>query len=580
MKGSGRESMSQQVMKGLTNAFFGFFMLGVLIFTVISIRYQPPEPWLEPGQALTQLVLNSVKNATFQTDDSVLHTGEDFSLSAADNATVADVEGPAITDQMVAVVAEEAVPVVGGCKEERAINCSDAEVLAAIVSFNLHHFPDLNFYSYQTPVRGLDDNQCDVAWKFRAKKEKSWRMYRDFRRFVLTVDEACKFSVAEASGWHSGKNAKHLVSRRGGPFAGKDQSKKKPRHAHSSPTLAPVVEKNVTVMEEVEVIEDSVPVVAPTAEISTFNHQKYLFYGRGGDHCKKMNHYLWSFLCALGEAQYLNRTLVMDLNLCLSWSNNPGHGDEDGKDFRFYFDFAHLKDSASVIEQKQFLEEWGIWNQNHPDNQATYREVVGNAVTPMQMESDESTIIMRKFDQLPEPDNYWYRVCEGETERVVQRPWHLLWKSKRIMDIVNAICGQMEWDFDAVHIVRGDKASNKELWPNLDADTSSESLITKLSAEIDSSRYVYIATNERESGYFDGLKAVFKHAYTLDDFSALWAKDSLWYNQTLDLTGGNYVEFDGYMRAEVDTEVSLRAKRRIETFGFLTKDCKDGVSTC
>lgn len=569
MKGG---SVSQQVMKGFSNAFFGMLMLGVLVFTVMSIRSQPPDPWLDPGQALTQLVLNSVvPNATFQADDTVLRTGEDFSLSVADNATVSDLEGPAITEQTVSEVSgqEEAV----GCKleEGKAINCSDPGVLAAILRFNLHHFPDLNFYSYQTPVRGSEENECDAAWKFRAKKEKSWRMYRDFRRFVLTVDEACNLRVAKASGWHSGKNAKHLVARKGGAFRG--------GHKPHPSTAVPVVENNVTVMEEVEVIEDTVPVMAAPAEISSFKHQKYLFYGRGGDHCKKMNHYQWSFLCALGEARYLNRTLVVDLNLCLSWSNNPGHGDEDGKDFRFYFDFAHLKDSASVIEQKRFLEEWSTWNQNHPDNQASYREILGSAVTPMQLENEESTIIMRKFE-LPEPDNYWYRVCEGETERVVQRPWHLLWKSKRLMDIVNAICGQMEWDFDAVHIVRGDKATNKELWPNLDADTSVDSLINKLRDEINSSRYVYIATNEREAGYFDGLKDVYRHAYTLDDFGSLWAKDSVWYNQTLELTGGNPVEFDGYMRAEVDTEVSLRAKHKIETFGFLTQDCKDGVNTC
>ena len=33
-------------------------------------------------------------------------------------------------------------------------------------------------------------------------------------------------------------------------------------------------------------------------------------------------------------------------------------------------------------------------------------------------------------------------------------------------------------------------------------------------------------------------------------------------------------------RSEVDTEVALKAKKTIETFGFLTADCKDGVNTC
>ncbi|KAH7315497.1 hypothetical protein KP509_21G051800 [Ceratopteris richardii] len=510
-------------------------------------------------------------NSTFQIDESVLRTGEDFSLSPADNVTVSMFEEAAITEVQTtsvfnAIQGDEKTADAPICSsQDTPINCSDPAVLNAIINYNLEHFPDLSFFSYYPAVKGPSDDQCDAAWKFRAKKEKSWRMYKDFRRFTLTVSEACNVSVVDAGGWHSGKYAKHLIPRK----RGSRKSKRKFEAALAS------LEKNVTVMEEAEVIEDSVD----KADVSTFQQHKYLFYARGGDHCKKMSHYLWSFLCALGEAQYLNRALVLDLNLCLSSSNNPGHADEDGKDFRFYFDFAHLKDSGAVIEQKAFLTEWEMWNQRHPKHQASFREVVGNSVTPMDLQQDTSTIIMRKFE-LPEPDNYWYRVCEGETENVVQRPWHLLWKSKRIMDVVNAICGQMEWDFDAIHVVRGEKARNKDLWPNLDSDTTPESLVAKLSDEIDTNRYLYIATDEREPGYFDAVKDTFKQARTLDDFSALWAEGSAWYNQTLELTGGIPVEFDGYMRAEVDTEVILRAKKKLETFGFLTKDCKDGISTC
>ncbi|KAL0301695.1 UNVERIFIED_CONTAM: hypothetical protein Sradi_6446300 [Sesamum radiatum] len=47
----------------------------------------------------------------------------------------------------------------------------------------------------------------------------------------------------------------------------------------------------------------------------------------------------------------LNRTLVMDLSICLSKIYSSSGVDEEGKDFRFYFDFEHLKDSASVLDQ-------------------------------------------------------------------------------------------------------------------------------------------------------------------------------------------------------------------------------------
>lgn len=556
-------TIAQQVIKGLTNIFFAIFVLAVLILTVIAVTYQPPDPWTQTGKALTE-VLSSVRNATFKVDDSVVQTGEDF--APINSSTVVAEDQIAITEsnfESDLVVKCDYSP-----QETTNINCSHPGVLAAIVSYNLQHLRNLDFFAYLTPVRGGEEDQCDVTWRFRAKREKSWRMYRDFRRFSLQFNQAsCNYSVIRAEGWHSGKNARPSLKQRGHIFGGKSPH----------PKIVSAANKNTTVLEELEVIDDSVPTIAE--EERTFTHGKYLYYSRGGDHCKKMNHYLWSFLCALGEARYLNRTLVMDLSLCLSGSNNPGHGDEDGKDFRLYFDFAHLKDSASVMEEKQFFKEWNLWNAQHSRDKVSIKEISDFKVTPMQLRQDRSIVLQRTF-KLPDPDNYWFRVCEGETEKVIQRPWHLLWKSKRIMDIVNAICGQMEWDFDAVHVVRGEKAKNKELWPSLAMDTSVDSLIEKLSDQIDTSRNVYIATNEIEPEYFRRLKEVYSHAYSLDDFSALWEKGSMWYNQTMELTEGSPVEFDGYMRVEVDTEVSYRAKKKLETFGFLTNDCKDGINTC
>ncbi|MFS7929495.1 hypothetical protein Hanom_Chr04g00333171 [Helianthus anomalus] len=68
-------------------------------------------------------------------------------------------------------------------------------------------------------------------------------------------------------------------------------------------------------------------------------------------------------MCALGEAQYLNRTLVMDLSICLSSVYTKLGQDEEGKGFKFYFDFEHLKESASVLDQGQFWVDWNKWHQ-------------------------------------------------------------------------------------------------------------------------------------------------------------------------------------------------------------------------
>jgi hypothetical protein len=185
----------------------------------------------------------------------------------------------------------------------------------------------------------------------------------------------------------------------------------------------------------------------------------------------------------------------------------------------------------------------------------------------------------RRFDDAVATNNYWYRVCEGEAEKYIERPWNLLWKSKRLMNIVIAICNKLEWDFDTVHVIRGERAKNKQLWPNLDADTSPGSLVEKLKKNLEWRRKVYIATNEMESDYFDKLRA-WNEVYLLDDFKELWSNTSEWYNSTLTLTGGQPVEFDSYMRVIIDTEVFYRGKKMLETFNDLTSDCKNGVGRC
>ncbi|KAL3618670.1 hypothetical protein CASFOL_037489 [Castilleja foliolosa] len=70
-------------------------------------------------------------------------------------------------------------------------------------------------------------------------------------------------------------------------------------------------------------------------------------------------------MCVLGEARFLNRTFVMDLSVCLSSTYTQTHKDEEGKDFRLYFDFEHLKETSSNVEEGEFLRDWKKWNRSH-----------------------------------------------------------------------------------------------------------------------------------------------------------------------------------------------------------------------
>lgn len=545
------EPIGQNLIKLISNLCFSLFVFSVLIFTVIAITYQPPDPWLESAPALTRL-FTETQNATFRIDSSIIKTGED--VSSALPPTPSPAALVTITEAVIAKSEQNITE--SGCKDVGAVNCSDPRLLIAVEKFNLRVFKSIVFLSYQLPVNGSKPDECDVTWRFRNKKEKSWRRYRDFRRFRFGFDQNCTYKVIHAGGWHSGINARRFRNR---------------VNATGNGTGGARVPRPKVNDEE---INDTIPTLGSE---SNFRKGRYLYYSRGGDYCKGMNQYLWSFLCGLGEAMFLNRTFVMDLNMCLSASYNPSNKDEEGKDFRYYFDFEHLKETASIVEEGEFLRDWKKWDKSRK-NKVPVRKVLTHKVKPMQLKKDRSTIIWRQFDS-PEPENYWYRVCEGEAAKYIHRPWHAVWKSKRLMNIVSEISGRMDWDFDAIHVVRGAKAQNKELWPNLDSDTSPDSILNKVQGMIQPWRNVYIATNEPFYNYFDKLRSHYK-VHLLDDYKELWGNTSEWYNETTLLNNGRPVDFDGYMRVAVDTEVFYRAKIGVETFYNLTKDCKDGINTC
>ncbi|KAJ0804489.1 hypothetical protein HanPI659440_Chr02g0038631 [Helianthus annuus] len=67
-------------------------------------------------------------------------------------------------------------------------------------------------------------------------------------------------------------------------------------------------------------------------------------------------------------------------------------------------------------------------------------------ISPIKMKMagvKDMLLIMRKLGSV-EPDNYWYSVCEGEAESVIQRPWHLICKCRRKMKIVSTIAAKTE----------------------------------------------------------------------------------------------------------------------------------------
>ncbi|KAL5223792.1 hypothetical protein ABZP36_010431 [Zizania latifolia] len=603
------------------NLLFALFVAAVLAFTLLAAVHSPDDPLLHPSShQLTAFLTSATSNSTFLADDSVLRTGEDFAAvsnssdaAAIEAGVVAEtvpfiklsdvasekesmdgagagteqtvtVDTDANSDAGAAAAEENTIAEAVSCDTEAPVDCTgDRDLFNLLMRTAIERFPDLHFYRFGRPVTVPGSPMaCDLAWRFRPAEDTSGRTtyYKDYRRFVLTRDvNTCTLVVDSVGEYHSGTGAKRNGRRKGkkgkkgkreAPVAdfvpAKTQMRLDENAANADTNAA-----SEPVLVVGEAVNDNLPVVESESD---FSRGKYLIYMGGGERCKSMNHFIWGFLCALGEAQFLNRTLVLDLNVCLN-SRYTTSGKDEEKDFRLYFDFEHLKESASVIDQSQFWTDWGKW---HKKDRLKNYYTEDIKVTPMKLRDVKDTLIMRKFGNV-EPDNYWSRVCEGETEGVIKRPWHFLWKSRRLMEMVSAISSRMNWDFDSVHVVRGEKAQNTQLWPNLDRDTSPDSLLTTLNDKVGAGRHLYIATNEPDKSFFDPLKDKYV-THLLDDFKDLWDENSEWYTETKELSNGNTVEFDGYMRVAVDTEVFLRGKRKLETFNSLTSDCKNGVNTC
>jgi hypothetical protein len=597
------------------NLLFTLFVAAVLAFTMLAAVHSPDDPLLHPSShQLTDFLTSSTSNSTFLADDSVLRTGEDFNSSAADAAggggevvaeavpfiKLSDVstKSERETEQAVTVDTESATgaaaateenPIVEAvsCDTEAPVDCTgDRDLFNLLMRSAIEQFSDLHFYRFGRPVAVPGSPmECDLAWRFRPSADANGRAtyYKDYRRFKLSRDiNTCSLVVDSIGEYHSGVGAKKSGRRKGkkgkkgkreAPVTNTDfvPSKTQMRLDENAALNEGAAAAAEPVLVVGEAVNDTLPDVASESD---FSRGRYLIYMGGGERCKSMNHYIWGFLCALGEAQFLNRTLVMDLNVCLN-ARYTASGKDEEKDFRLYFDFEHLKQSASVIDQSQFWQDWNKWHKKDRLKNFYTEDI---KMTPMKLRDVKDTMIMRKFGNV-EPDNYWSRVCEGETEGVIKRPWHFLWKSRHLMEIVSAISSRMNWNFDSVHIVRGEKAQNKQLWPNLDRDTSPESLLMTLNDKVGAGRYLYIASDEPDKSIFDPLKEKYKTQF-LDDFKDLWDENSEWYAETKELGNGKLVDLDGYMRVAVNTEVFLRGKRHLETFNDLTRDCKDGVNTC
>ncbi|KAL6593083.1 hypothetical protein ACP70R_049169 [Stipagrostis hirtigluma subsp. patula] len=402
-------------------------------------------------------------------------------------------------------------PLEPGCDPTSPLDCADPRLFHLMMRSAIDAFPAVHFSRFGRPVPGDPPSaSCDMAWRARSDSDSpSKATAKDYRRFAVARDPAtCAYSVLSIGAYHSGPNAR------------------KPRPAARNATIAPPP--------------------PPALSRAQFAQGAYLAYvGAAGDRCKPMPHYLRSLLCALAEARYLNRTLVLDLTLCLAASYDAagtGGMPEEGKRLAFYVDVEHLHSQVPIIEERRFWADWDRWG---AQGQLRARLVEDTRLAPTKFSKAKDTLIVRKFGDV-EPGNYWYNVCEGEAKRVLRPVRQAIRWAPSLIQIVDSIVSRMQADFDSVHI-----------------GGNGEDLRRRIEEGLDGWRQVYVAGTGVDSALVEALKGKYSVHY-LDEFEDLWGTDSKWYLEMKRLNGGVPVEFDGYMREVVDREVFLKGKKKVE----------------
>ncbi|EAZ13871.1 uncharacterized protein [Oryza sativa Japonica Group] len=389
------------------------------------------------------------------------------------------------------------------CDTTSTLDCADPQLFHLMMRRAIDAFPDVHFNRFGRPVPGdPPSSSCDMAWRARSTASAN---YKDYRRFSVARDPVtCAYSVTSIGEYHSG------------PLA------RKPRRGGTNATAPPP---------------------PPALSRSQFAAGKYLSYLGGGDRCKPMPHYLRSLLCSIAEARYLNRTLVLDLSVCLA-AAYAGGMPEEGKRLAFYIDIEHLQSVVGIVEHKRFWEDWDKWG---AQGQLGVRIIEDSRVAPTKFSKSRDPLIVRKFGDV-EPGNYWYNVCEGEAEHVLRPPQGAIRTAPSLMDIVDGIISRMQVDFDSVHVGGNDGNLRRRIEERLNGG----------------GRQVYVAGEGINVVLLDALKAKYSSVHYLDAFEELWARDSKWFLEMKRLNGGVPVEFDGYMRELVDREVFLKGKKKVE----------------
>ncbi|XP_042408183.1 uncharacterized protein LOC121997695 isoform X1 [Zingiber officinale] len=268
--------------------------------------------------------------------------------------------------------------------------------------------------------------------------------------------------------------------------------------------------------------------------------RKYLYWGgridcpgKHCDSCAGLGHQESSLRCALEEALFLQRVLVMPSRMCI----NPLHNKKGilhqqsnaSSDERWaanscamdsLYDLDAISSKVEVI-----LDNSKMWSHalstsmKLGDSGVAHVEGVGKVVLKTSSHFSSVLLINRTANPLA-----WFMECKDRTNRTsVLLPYSFLptMAAPKLRDAANKIKGLLG-DYDAIHVRRGDKIKTRKdqfgvtrtLHPHLDRDTRPEFIQQRIAKWIPPGRTIFIASNERSPGFFLPLAARYKLAFS------------------------------------------------------------------
>ncbi|TVU37579.1 hypothetical protein EJB05_10902, partial [Eragrostis curvula] len=268
-------------------------------------------------------------------------------------------------------------------------------------------------------------------------------------------------------------------------------------------------------------------------------NRRYLYWGGRidcpGKHCGScagLGHQESSLRCALEEALFLDRVLVMPARMCLSSVHNTK---------------GILQPTNATSEQRwetdscamESLYDIDLISRTVPvllDNPRSWYEIVSRSTKL----GEDGVVHVQGLNraELTENPHYsgallinrtasplaWFMECKDRTMRSsVMLPYSFLpaMAARKLRDAANKM-KELLGDYDAIHVRRGDLLKNRKdrfgversLHPHLDRDTRPEFIKRRIARWIRPGRTLFIASNERTPGFFSPLSDKYRLAYS------------------------------------------------------------------